>query len=69
MTRDEWIAMANEMDAAADTLEKVSAIRYGEQQPDRDTWTAQELRREAVYVRKGERPAEKKTHNEKGISE
>lgn len=67
MTNEEWVLLAAQMEVAADALEKVSACWYGDAAPESQKWTAQELRKEAAYVRRGEWPAVA-NNNEKGIS-
>ena len=51
MTDAEWIALADEMLAAADFLQKLSAVVYGDRNADRVNWSAHELRTESKHVR------------------
>lgn len=51
MTDPEWLALADDMERAADILEKLSAAVYGDHNPDRAEWSAHQLRTEAIYVR------------------
>ena len=51
MTDPEWLALADDMDRAADILELLSAAVYGDTDPAKAEWSARQLRTEAIYVR------------------